>query len=91
MIDVRRAARATRLDCMHDAARKLVCEIVRRLLVRRRPRQGQGWGYTANDFGGARWTIAKELSEDRLLKGGGATQVRGVRLEERGADGEERS
>jgi hypothetical protein len=35
-------------------------------------RQGKDWGYTAQDLEGARWMMAKELSEDRLwLQNGG--------------------
>jgi hypothetical protein len=44
----------------------LLLTMWRRLLVRRRPRKGRDWGYTAQDLEGARWTMAKELSEDRL-------------------------
>ena len=49
-----------------DCGVAMLLAMRRRMLIMRRPRGGQGWDYTAQDFEGMRWKIAAELSEDRM-------------------------
>ena len=53
----------------------------RRVLVRRRPRKVADWGYAGGELGQARWKIAQELRDDRVIRymaRAGETRVRSV-------------
>ena len=49
-----------------DCGVAMLLAMRRRMLIKRRPRGGQGWDYSAQDFEGMRWKVAAELSEDRI-------------------------
>ena len=49
-----------------DCGVAMVMTMRRRMLIRRKPRGGQGWEYTAQDFEGMRWKMAAEMCEDRV-------------------------
>ena len=49
-----------------DCGVAMLLAMRRRMLIKRRPRGGQGWDYSARDFEGMRWKVVAELSEDRI-------------------------
>ena len=63
-----------------DCGVAMLMAMRRRLLVRWRPRQGQGWGYTARDFEGMRWKMANELANDRVWLMGDETMAKMQRV-----------
>ena len=63
-----------------DCGVAMLMAMKRRLMIRRRPRKVDDWGYAAGDLEKARWRIAKELESDRMWVTGEVTMTKRQRI-----------